>query len=135
MSDRITELTMMVPLLEACPSFAPQWTEFLEEWSTSDDKPLYIVLGTLACHCVAMLAAGDVAGLSRVFAVVERWHLEGDSFVKQAATIGFLETLQNTNIHESTTPEQFEPFLLPESSRWWRKVERFWEYGELITDD
>ena len=29
--------------------------------------------------------------------VIERWHLEGDDYVREAATVGLLEDLQNTN--------------------------------------
>jgi len=134
-SGGITKLTMMDAVLEACPSFVPQWTEFLEEWSDTDDKPLYLALSALARHLIALLAAEDREGLSRVFAVVERWHVEGDSNVKQAATIGLLEDLQNSGLHGSTSPEQFEAFLLPESLKWWRKVERFWNHGEVIRED
>jgi hypothetical protein len=73
--------------------------------------------------------------LSRVFAVVERWHVEGDSYVREAATIGLLEDLQNENLHSSTVPKDFEVFLGPESLKWWRKVERLWAEGEIVSDD
>jgi hypothetical protein len=125
---------MMEPMLEACPSFRPAWQEFVDEWP-SGDKPLYLALGALARHLVLILAAGDAPSLSRVFAVVERWHVEGDSFVREAATIGLLEGLQNEDLHGSTAPKDFEAFLGPESLKWWRKADRFWAHGEIISDD
>src|SRR4051812_40376790 len=126
----IAESEMMQPLLQACPSFQSDWEAFLSDWSDETDKPpLYLALGDLARHLISMLVVHDAPGLTRAFEVVERWHLEGDTFVRQAATIGLLENLQNTNQHESTSPSEFEPFLLPESLKWWRKVDRFWTTG------
>jgi hypothetical protein len=131
----IGRVEMMNPMLAACPSFAPAWKKFLHEWPDTDDKPLYLALGELARHIISMLASGDRAALSRVFEVVEAWHLHGDAYVKEAATIGLLEDLQNPSLHESTSPTQFEQFLLPESLNWWRKVERFWSGGPPIAEE
>lgn len=122
-------------MLEACPSFRPQWQEFLQEWRSGDDKPLYLALSALARHLIAILAAGDRTTLSPVFEIVERWHLEGDAYVREAATVGLLENLRNDSLHESTAPRDFEAFLHPESLKWWAKVDRFWSHRELITDD
>jgi hypothetical protein len=66
---------------------------------------------------------------------VEQWHVSGDTYVKEAATVGLLEDLQNTNLHEGTDPDAFRKFLGPESERWWSKVVRFWSEGRLLTDD
>ena len=126
----------MIPLmLEACPSFRPAWDEFAEEWRSENDKPLYLLMSSLARHLITILVAGDTASLSRAFAVVERWHVEGDGYVREAATVGLLEDLQNDSLHGGTTPKQFEPFLLPESLKFWRKVARFWSHGEIISDE
>jgi hypothetical protein len=126
---------MMAPMLQACPSFQSAWIEFADEWREETDKPLYLALGSLARHLISMLAARDTSGLSSAFAVVERWHTDGDASVREAATIGLLEDLQNDGLHSVTSPQQFEPFLLPESLKWWRKVERFWSHGEIIRED
>ena len=130
----ITKNEMMELMLTACPSFRRAWEDFLVEWSTEDDKPLYIALGTLAQHLIDMLAAQQASELSQAFAVVERWHLEGDAYVREAASIGLLEDLQNDGLHTSTSPKDFEPFLMPESLKWWRKVEGFWNSGTPIAD-
>lgn len=121
-------------MLAACPSFRPAWDDFLAEWSTESDKPLYIALAALARHLVELLAARRVAELARAFAVVERWHAEGDACVREAATVGLLEDLQNENIHTSTSPQDIEPLLLPRSLEWWKKVERFWDDGTPISE-
>jgi len=126
---------MMQPLLQACPSFQSEWDAFLDDWSEETEKPLYLALDQLARHLISMLLANDVSSLTRVFEVVERWHVEGDEFVREAATVGLLEDLQNTNLHTSTCPADFERFLLPESLKWWAKVDRFWSTGQIIADD
>jgi hypothetical protein len=131
----ISKDEMMDGMLQACPSFRPDWDAFLEEWRSDADKPLYLALGALARHLIAMLATEDTAGLVAAFEAVERWHLEGDAFVREAATVGLLEDLQNDGLHQSTSPADLERFLLPESLKWWRKVDRFWRNGELVMDD
>ena len=128
--------TMMAPMLEACPSFRPAWEEFVEEWrSEPDPQPLYLALSSLARYLISALSVRDAATMSRAFAVVERWLLEGDKYVREAATVGLLEDLQNTSLHEATSPRDFEPYLLPKSLKVWRDVERFWETGEPIPDE
>lgn len=117
---------MMRRMLAACPSFEPRWRAFLAEWSGEPDPPVYLALGELARHVISMLAAQELSALKGVFDVVERWHLDGDPLVREAATIGFLEGLQNEALHTTTTPAQFEPFLLPESRKAWAELNRFW---------
>lgn len=130
----ITKTNMMDSMLVACPSFQPVWDEFLTEWSTSEDKPLYLALASLARHFVELLATQQEPALSRAFAVVERWHAEGDAYVREAATIGLLEDLQNDSLHTSTSPKQIEPFLMPASLKSWRKVAGFWASGTPISE-
>ena len=51
-------------------------------------------------------------------------------------SVGFLEEIQNTGLHnEGTATDDFLEYLLPETRYWWSKVNDFWEQGELITDD
>ncbi len=132
----IAKDNMMGVLLDACPAFAPQWEAFRDEWrEEADDLPLYLILADFARHLIGMLERGDTAGLPAVFAAIERLHVEGEHYVREAATVG-LEALQNLSLHESgTDPEQFRPYLGPESMRWWDKLYRFWQHGELLIDD
>jgi hypothetical protein len=117
---------MIGVLLDACPSFAPYWQAFLDEWrEEADDLPLYLALAQLARHLCGMLARGETETFPRVFAAVERLHVEGDEYVR-ATHAGLLEDLQNTNLHASTEPEQFRPFLGTESARCWCELVRFW---------
>ena len=125
---------MIKPILKAAPNFTLIWEKFLEEWAEEDDPPLYLVLGDLARYIGSLIIAGQDNELKNIFSVVEQWHLEGDTYVKEAATVGLLEDLQNTNVVGKGTPEKIESYLLPESKRWWLKVNGFWESGKLIKE-
>lgn len=131
----ITRSEMFQPLLRADPSFEPKWLAFCKEWSHEEDPPLYAALAELARHLIAQLEAKTTDRFDAVLDVVERWHLEGDDYVREAATIGLLEDLQNLNLHDRTSPSDFIVWLRPETRRWWDKVEAFWSEGKLITDD
>jgi hypothetical protein len=128
----ITRHDMMPLMIEACPSFESKWRDFQEYWREEPDLPLYLALSELARHLIEMLARNDVGSFPKIFAVVERWHIEGNPYVAEAATVGLLEDLENTNLHESTEPEGFRPYLLPVSAKWWDKLYAFWERGELL---
>ncbi len=127
---------MMSLILDACPSFASTWQAFLDDWREEiNDLPLYIALNDLARHLIGLLERGETAELPAAFQAVERWHLEGNEYVREAATVGLLEDLQNLNLHTTTDPEQFRKYLGSTSERWWNKLYRLWEHGELLTDD
>jgi hypothetical protein len=131
----ISRAEMMEVLVEACRSFRPAWERFVAEWADKGpDLPHYLALAEFARHLVTMLERADTANLFRVFQVVERLHLDGDPYVREAATVGLLEDLQNRNLHTVTDPEQFRAFLLPESRRWWDKLADFWDRGVLLYD-
>lgn len=114
----------MLPLLvQVCPSFKADYEAFVEEWKEDFlGLPYYVALADFARHLIEKLESGDMDGLPAIFALIERFHLEGDSYVKEAATVGLLEALQNEDLYTDAKPSQFEPFLLPESKRWWLKV-------------
>jgi hypothetical protein len=131
----ISRENMFEGLLQVCPSFMPKWRAFCEEWKDEADPPYYQALSDLARHLIEMLEHGENAPLEAVFQVVEHWHLKGDPYVREAATIGLLEDLQNTGFHNTTTPDQFVGFLGPESRFWWDKVIAFWEHGHMIVDE
>ena len=131
----ITGSTMFDPMLLADPTFAPAWCEFTEEWRDEKHLPLYLALAQLARHLITDLERGDTARFPEIFNVVERWHVEGDSYVREAASIGLLEDLQNTGLHRTTSPENFLRWLGPNSRRWWDKVDVFWRDGTPIRPD
>jgi hypothetical protein len=126
---------MMPTIIAACPDFAATYDAFVAEWKDEPETPYYLVLADFSLHIISLLLAGNRQQLQTAFEIIERLHTDGDKYVREAATIGILESLQNTNLHSSTKPEQFLDFLRPESLRYWQKVEDFWDNGTIITDD
>jgi len=132
----ITRDDMFAPLIEAFPEFQERLQEFEAEWAHNWEKrPYYSLLADLVIACSELLRSKRDAELPAIFSVVERWIIEGDRYVSEAAIVGFLEDLQNSNMHRQTTPADFERFLLPQSRRWWHKLDRFWNHREPLNDD
>ena len=79
----------------------------------------YLVLGALAAHLIPLFGAGTTDEFLATFAVVERLHVEGDPYVKEAATIGLLEGIQNHAGHAGIDQEAFVKWLGPVSKEFW----------------
>jgi len=126
---------MMRAIVAACPDFAASYELFMAEWKDEPQIPHYVALGDFSRHIISLLETGDRQQLLAAFEMIERLHTDGDQYVREAATIGILENLQNTNLHSNTEPEQFLEFLHPVSLRYWQKVEDFWNKGIIITED
>jgi hypothetical protein len=130
--------TMFEPMLIACPSFRPAWAKFLPEWqhdrTEARVRPLYLALNALARHLGQHLQIGNADAFNAVFRVVERWHVEGDAYVRNAATVGFLEDLQNPANIGDKSPAEFVLWLGPETMKGWRALERFWGHPETPHD-
>lgn len=123
----IARENMFVPLLTADPSFAPKWQAFCEAWRDAADRPMYVALSELALHLIGKLAAQQTDAFEAVFEVVEHWLLEGDQYVRGAASVGLIEDLQNTSLHATTRPSDFEPWLRPAALHAWKRIAAFWQ--------
>jgi hypothetical protein len=91
-----------------------------------DAELLYLHLGDFAHHVVDLLgrdARGELAAIARA---LEHLHVEGDDDVKEAATIGLLEGIQNVAGHRNVSTEALEAALGDEARRWWRSLDAFW---------
>ena len=86
--------------------------------------------GDFASHLVELVKAQRTEELPEVFRVIEQLHVEGDHYVRELATVGYLEDIQNFAGHRGLDPAWFEPYLLSESRRWWRGLNAFWQ-GEI----
>ncbi len=123
---------MFGPLLVADPSFSTRWDEFRADYADEPELPLYIALGELADHLIQRIRRGDAPDIHKVFQVVETWHLEGDEYVREAASIGLLESIQNQlggngrDKNANSINAQIEHWLGRESRRWWDKLDRYW---------
>lgn len=108
-------------LLEACPSFKKTYEAF-------DDKDLnYAVAGELAHHLLDLYKNNKTEEFSKLARLIEEFHTKGDSYVKEYATIGILEDIQNVWGNNKTDPEKFAVFLLPVSLKYWKSLNNFWD--------
>jgi hypothetical protein len=113
----IVAADVMDLMLESCPSFAATWDP-AGNWDDAEGKRLlYIEAGDYCRHVHELLAAGRTEELPAAFALVETLHVEGDSWVRDLATIGFLESLW--------PDERFIAWLGPVSRRWWDRLDRY----------
>jgi hypothetical protein len=104
-------------LMEACPSY---------RLPAENRDLLYVVLGDFARHLLQLQQQNRAEQLLAVANAIERLHTEGDQFVREAATIGLLESIQNAWSNAGVDPELFVQHLLPVSARWWQSLNDFW---------
>jgi hypothetical protein len=116
-------------LLRACPSFeASTHRAGYHEHFDDEEEPLdYLLMSGFVRHLAELNGAGRRNQFPAIFALVEDFIMRGDSYVGELATIGFLEDLQNDNLHPATSkPFDFIPYLRPVSLWWWEEIELFW---------
>ena len=117
----------MTPLNEAldraCPGFEP---------GEYEDTP-YMWMGGFVRHVARARLDGREDEVRAVFAVIEQvveaprpgWAMSDES---NLAVTGFLEDLQNGNLHEAgSRPADFRPYLGPKSLTAWDGLDGFWE--------
>lgn len=114
-------------LLEACPSFQQNWNEYLG--GEKEPAELYLSLGWFAEHIVDLYKQNKTDEFTAIFNVVERLHIKGDDYVREAATIGLLEDIQNRLQNENDF-NTFIKFLGPVSRDYWEKLIDFWNKVE-----
>src|SRR5690242_13433358 len=109
-------------LLTAVPSFEEQWRSEVEAANAADgpggQRLCYVDAADLLGHLARRSEGdGEVDELAPLLDVVERLHVEGDGYVRELATIGYLEGLQGY-VERQQLPD-VRPLLGPESRRWW----------------
>jgi hypothetical protein len=119
----IDQQQVMPLLLAASPSFEAAWDEHRRDYG---DDMLYVALGAFAHHLLQLQQSGQTDDFSSVAQVIERLHVEGTPGVREAATIGMLEGIQNVWSNNNVDPGQFVVYLLPESAKWWGSLNDFW---------
>ncbi|MCB1784389.1 MAG: hypothetical protein KDI13_10400 [Alphaproteobacteria bacterium] len=114
-------------LLDACPSF-----KVVYEGSDYQDSP-YTIAGEFSDHLLMLYKQGNVIEFSRVAELIERLIVYGDSYTKEYAIVGILESVQNVWGQNSVDTRDFESILLPESQEYWQRLNDFWE-GKIPFD-
>jgi hypothetical protein len=85
-----------------CPSFQPVLNEHRQYCG---EEITHVALGDFARHLLQLLHQKQTAFFPAVAQVIERFYIEGDRKVQEAATIGLLEGIQNVWGNEGTNPE------------------------------
>jgi hypothetical protein len=96
------------------------------DWHPNDDDPIYVQLGNFGRYVLQHWKAGHIQQLAPAFVAIEKLHVEGDDWTREAATIGILEAIQNVASHTGYDLSPLERCLGPESLRWWNKLNDFW---------
>ena len=118
---------VMPALLQACPGFEPAWRALSADGS---GDLLYVAFGESARYLHSKKKEGKEEELHAAAGFIERMHCEGDDYVRELATIGALEGIQNVWSHTDEGADAFAPYLRSESKRWWYSLDRFWS-GEI----
>lgn len=117
----ITKEEIADQLLQACPSFKPIYGE-------SENKDLlYSLGGDFAHHLLTLLQNGETSEFPAVAEMIEHLYFDGDSYMKEFATISLLEGIQNVWSNKGTDAEIFGAFLLPLSKKYWQSLKDFWD--------
>jgi hypothetical protein len=119
MTNEIQKEDMFPLLLEADPSFEPNWRAFLKEWEGEESGlPLTIAIDNFARHLVEKLEAGETSRFKEIFAVIERLHFSTDSYINNEVK-GISEGILDKGCYTRLHPYDFEPWLEPETQRAW----------------
>ncbi len=110
-------------LVHACPTFADARDAHVAEYG---NDVLYVAAGEFAHHLLALQLGDATSCFAEVGSTIERMHTDGTPEVKEFATIGILEGIQNVWGHSSVSPDEFLQYLGPESHSWWQGLTNFW---------
>lgn len=113
----------MEVLVASCPTFREDWEQHLVEWGNG---VLFVAAGAFAEHLFSLHMAKDESSFPKVTAAIERFHNEGTPAVKELATVGVLEGIQNFWANRGADPEVFGRYFEPESRRRWDNLNASW---------
>ena len=102
----------------------------LSDEQASDSR----LLAELASHVVGLFQAGHLEEVSPAFGLAERLLVSGQEANMQAATVGFLETIQNVASHRSCGASAFERFLGPQSRKVWAELIQVWKRKSSLAE-
>lgn len=131
----ITRSEILPLLADACPAYRSDYDRFRTEFADHPERFVYVGFTQFARCLSRAMAARDEQTMTRVFELLERFITEGDAEVQEAAVVGIIKNLQNVELHERTTPDDYVPFLRPETQHWWGRVKTFWVNGRLMNED
>lgn len=118
-------LDVIGELLEASPSFAPVFGEYLER--SGDQRLDYVAVGEFASHVVGLYEHGDLHEFPAVFARIESLYERARDSDQNLLTVGLIEGIQNIALNHGLAPDAFRLYLGPRTQVEWDNVIRFWE--------
>ncbi|GLX66594.1 DUF7674 family protein [Paenibacillus glycanilyticus] len=128
MKKEISKSKVMELILQACPSYKKQWDEYVQKnYKNGDEQLLYIDLANFATYFVDLYKHNKISEFPSVFDVIELLLTNGDDFVKEAASIGLLEDLQNRLLNNEINTNVFNQYLKQESLKWWNHLNDLWD--------
>jgi hypothetical protein len=116
-----------------CPSFkgSEYW---LRELAGEDGSLLgYEFMSELVRHVSVLFAEGTLDEMPGLFRLIEQLVDDPDHYTSELAVVGFLEDLQNGNIHRraGSRPADFERWFHPHTRWWWEELYLLWE-GRIV---
>ena len=120
-------------LLVSCPGFQPIWDKHRELWE-GEEAGIYNDLAEFATFIVDAYARQDLEPVAAAFAAIEQLLDEGDEEVRTAASIGFLEDIQNISSHRPFGAAVFVQWLGPKSTADWAEIEETWRGKSSLAD-
>ncbi|MCK4635727.1 MAG: hypothetical protein KAT32_02590 [Candidatus Moranbacteria bacterium] len=87
----------------------------------------YMIAGDFAVYLLECYNSESFDELQKGFNFIENLYLSGDSKIKELATIGFLEGIQNIWGNRKVDPENIFDILGKESQKQWKNLNKFWD--------
>ncbi|MDQ2088211.1 hypothetical protein RBH29_17445 [Herbivorax sp. ANBcel31] len=114
-------------IIDACPSYKSRWEEYCSNsYNDGEEMLLYVDVSDFVQHIINLYKKNDLKEFDKVFDLIELLHINGDEYVKELATIGILESMQNLCLNSDLNPEIFVQYLKAESKKWWDSLNDFW---------
>lgn len=124
----ITREEVMNLFIEACPSFKENWEAYIS--SEEDRNSSTVLYSDLTCFANYLVCQKDnemMIETKIVFDIIEQILQQGDTFVKEAITVGLLEDIQNILISQSMGLNVFNMYMHKETKKSWRDLTDFWK--------
>ena len=87
----------------------------------------YLVAGDFARFLLDAFRENDLALVQRGLVFIENLYFSDDAKVKELATVGYLEDIQNIWGNKDVDTELIFSMLGKESKKWWVELNRFWD--------
>ncbi|MGO4530370.1 hypothetical protein AB4Z30_14910 [Paenibacillus sp. 2TAF8] len=114
-------------LLTAVPSYKSRYEQYINEnYEPGEERLIYVDISDFVKHVIECYQRKKTEEFDALFEVIEQLHTNGDSSVKEVATVGILESFQNQLLDENIEYSEFERLLKSESKRWWNHLIDYW---------